>query len=248
MIRRTILIAGIAIRAVMFCQFNASSAQTGPATQPIAAPIRMVLVGDSTVCDYPASSPNRGWGQFIQERFNNVTVINLAASGRSTKTFISEGRWKKALDQKPDYVLIQFGHNDSHAATNPEATNAATDYQDNLRKYIDDSRAIGAVPILVTPMVRRVFDDQGKITDASLQPYADAMRAVAAEKKVPLVDLRASSKQLMEKIGPRAALDLANKMGDSTHFNEKGARAMADLVMKELPVVEPPLAHYLKGT
>src|SRR5262245_27320233 len=86
-------------------------------------PVRIVIIGDSTVCDYPDSRPERGWGQFVQERFNDsVKVVNLAVSGRSTKTFIQEGRWQQALAEKPDYVVIQFGHNDSHPAQNPEAT------------------------------------------------------------------------------------------------------------------------------
>jgi rhamnogalacturonan acetylesterase len=186
-----------------------------------------------------------GWGQFIQERFDNVAVINLAASGRSTKTFIEEGLWKKALEQKPDYVLIQFGHNDSHGPDKPESTDAATTYKDYLRRYIDDSRAIGATPILVTPMVRRTFDAAGQLIDA-LAPYADAMKDVAKDKKVPVIDLHASTKALVEKLGPDASAEMANKTGDATHFNEKGARAMAELVLKDLPLAEPKLKEYLK--
>jgi lysophospholipase L1-like esterase len=228
-----------------------------PATAPQGAPLplHLVIIGDSTVCDYPKTHTNRGWGQFIQERFRDgaVKVINLAAAGRSTKTFIAEGRWKKALAQKPDYILIQFGHNDSHSPDNPEATDPATDYKDYLRRYIDDSRAIGATPILVTPMVRRTFDAQGKITDAvappgrSLMLYVKAMKEVGDEKKVAVIDLHTSSKALMDKLGPSASADLANKKGDATHFNEKGARAMADLVMKGLPTAEPKLEPYLKA-
>src|SRR6185436_12431860 len=114
---------------------------------------------------------------------------------------------------------IQFGHNDSHGPGHPESTDAATDYQDYLRRYIDEARAMGAAPILVTPMVRRTFDARGKLQD-SLQPYADAMKAVGLEKKVPVIDLHASSKHLVEQLGPVAAADMANKKGDATHFNE----------------------------
>jgi lysophospholipase L1-like esterase len=210
-------------------------------------PVRIVLIGDSTVCNYPATRPDRGWGQFIEERFKEgtVTVINLAAGGRSTKTFIGEGRWEKALQEKPDYVLIQFGHNDSHAPEKPESTNAATDYKEYLRRYIDESRTIGATPILVTPMVRRSFDAEGKIT-GNLLPYAQAMKEVGSEEKVAVIDLYTASKALAEKLGPEASAEMANKPGDATHFNEKGARAMADLVMKELPTAEPKLKEYLK--
>ncbi|MHA3775164.1 rhamnogalacturonan acetylesterase [Verrucomicrobiota bacterium sgz303538] len=218
------------------------------ASDGASAPLRIVIVGDSTVCEYPTTRPDRGWGMFIEERFNEgaVKVINFAAAGRSTKTFIQEGRWKRALEEKPDYVLIQFGHNDSHGVEKPESTDAATDYKDYLRRYIDESRAVGASAILVTPMVRRTFDTQGKIT-SSLVPYANAMKEVGREKNVPVIDLHASSQALVEKLGPEAINAMANKKGDVTHFNEKGARAMADLVMKELPTAEPMLKAGLKA-
>ena len=228
---------------------------TARAADAATAPLRLVIIGDSTVCDYPAAHLNRGWGQFIGERFKagEVLVTNLAASGRSTRTFISEGRWQKALAQKPDYVLIQFGHNDSHAPARPEATDAATSYRDYLRRYIDESRAIGATPILVTPMVRRTFDAGGKIddlltaTNGSLGPYAEAMKAVGREKQAAVIDLFTASRQLMDRLGPVESAKLANKKGDATHFNRQGAQAMADLVMKELPLAEPRLKSHLKA-
>jgi lysophospholipase L1-like esterase len=220
-------------------------ATASPTTVTALKPLRLVIVGDSTVCEYPRTRPDRGWGQSIQERFNNVTVLDLAAAGRSTTTFVLEGRWQKALQAKPDYVIIQFGHNDSHAPDRPESTDAATTYKDYLRRYIDDSRAIGATPILVTPMVRRTFDSRGKLIDA-LVPYADAMKEVASEKGAALIDLHASSKALVEKLGPVGSATMANKKGDSTHFNEKGARAMADLVMEDLPAAVPKLVDNLR--
>lgn len=235
-------------RNVAVLVIAALSAAVCHAANPAPQPSRIVIIGDSTVCNYPADRPDRGWGQFIEERFREgtVKVINLAAAGRSTRTFIKEGRWEKALQEKPNFVLIQFGHNDSHSPDHAEATNAATDYREFLRRYIDDSRAIGATPILVTPMVRRIFDEQGKIKDALL-PYATAMKAVGEEKHVAVIDLHASSLTLAEKLGPEVAAEMENKKGDKTHFNEKGARAMADLVMQELPTAEPRLKAYLKA-
>lgn len=239
----------IFVLAVAMAAGGALAAEPSPAEQPAngrRAAVCVVILGDSTVCNYPDDSPTRGWGQYVQEYFNDsVRVVNMAKSGRSTKTFIAEGLWKKSLDEKPDYVLIQFGHNDSHAPDRPEATDAATDYTENLRRYVDEARAIGARPVLVTPMHRRTFDDEGRLADI-LQPYADAMKRVAAEKNVPLVDLHATSGRLFQKLGPVKCQELANKPDDRTHFNERGARAMAAMVMERLPEVEPSLASLMK--
>lgn len=185
----------IALMASLVCTVIASAQ----------APLRIVLVGDSTVSEYPSTRPDRGWGQFVEERFEPgaVEVINLAAPGRSTKTFIEEGRWQRALAQEPHYVIIQFGHNDSHAPQNPESTDAATDYKEYLRRYIDESRATGATPVLVTPVVRRTFDARGRIVEAHSPPnrplitYAAAMKEVGRDKNVATIDLNAVSKALV---------------------------------------------------
>jgi lysophospholipase L1-like esterase len=223
----------------VFLAFATSGVAENPAT-------KIVIIGDSTVCEYPADAPSRGWGHFIGEYFRDpVTIVNLAASGRSTKTFINEGRWAKALAEKPQFVLIQFGHNDSHAKEKPEATDAATDYRDYLRQYVKEAREIGATPVFVTPMCRRTFKADGTLEDI-LVPYADAMKAVAADLKVPVIDLHEMSSELYLKLGPEKCLELANKPGDATHFNEKGARAMAELVMSKLPGAVPELQPQLK--
>lgn len=210
-------------------------------------PVRMVIVGDSTVCNWPAKSVLRGWGMFIQDYFktNELQVINLAKPGRSTKTFIQEGRWAAALKLKPDYVLIQFGHNDSHPPNRPEHTDAKTTYRQYLRQYIDQSRAIGAKPVLITPMSRRYFKPDGKVENRLL-PYAEAMKIVAREKHVPLVDLNTASVKLWERLGPNGSNALADKPTDPTHFNAKGAEEMAHLIMQKLPTVEPSLKPCLK--
>lgn len=226
----------------------------GPAhAQPIPAEVlQIVITGDSTVSNYDLKGRDRGWGMFVEERFKPGTVVvtNLAAPGRSTKTFVSEKRWAKALAAKPSYVFIQFGHNDSHDPQNREATDYATDYKERLRRFIDESRAIGAVPILVTPMVRRQFDAQGKVVDAPppsrpLSAYANAMKEVALEKKAAFIDLHDSSRVLVEKMGPEGSAAFANKKGDATHFNEKGARAMADLIFEGLSAADAKLASLM---
>ena len=223
------------------------------AAQP-SLPLRIATIGDSTMCEYPEARPDRGWGHYVEEHFRPgiAKVFNTAASGRSTKTFIAEGLWAKTLAERPNYVFIQFGHNDSHEPTNHESTDAATTFKDYLRRYIDESRAAGATPILVTPMVRRKWDEAGNFSEAPPNPryrvlgtYAAAVREVGQEKKVPVIDLYASSLALFAKLGPVASSELANKPTDNTHFNEKGARAMADLVFREVPAAAPDLAKYL---
>jgi lysophospholipase L1-like esterase len=212
-----------------------------------AEPAKIAIVGDSTVCDYPPESPARGWGQFIAGYFDDsVKVVNLAASGRSTKTFLTEGRWAKTLAEKPALVLIQFGHNDSHPKERPESTDAATDYRENLRRYIDDARAAGATPVLVTPMLRRNWNPDGTLLDI-LQPYADAMKAVAAERKVPVIDLYTMSRELYLKVGQEKCAEFANLPTDHTHFGEKGARAMAELVMSKFAEAVPDWKARLKA-
>ena len=210
-------------------------------------PVKIAVIGDSTVCEYPEDTPNRGWGHFLGEYFKeNVKIVNLAASGRSTKTFINEGRWTKTLAEKPQFILIQFGHNDSHGKDHPEATDAATDYRDYLRRYVAEARMIGAVPVFITPMQRRTFKPDGTLDD-NLPPYAEAMKAVGAELHVPVVDLHEMSGALYLQLGPEKSLELANKPGDATHFGEKGARAMAKLVMSKLPGAVPELQPLLKA-
>ncbi len=209
------------------------------------------IAGDSTVCNFPEDAALRGWGQMIGEYFQpgSVKVANLAKSGRSTSTFRSVGLWDQLLAAKPNYILIQFGHNDSHGPDRhgldrPESTDPATSYSENLRRYVEESRKAGAIPILVTPMVRRTFGRDGKLKDV-LQVYADAMIAVGKETDAPVIDLHASSKKLVEGLGPKESAKMANKDGDRTHFNAKGARKMAELVIEGLPQANADLAKLL---
>jgi lysophospholipase L1-like esterase len=195
-----------------------------------AKPLKIAIIGDSTVADYKDTDPLRGWGQMLPEFFVPGTQIdNLAQNGRSTKTFLINPRWKKALDDKADFLLIQFGHNDSHRplAQHPEATVADGDYADNLRKYIAAARADGETPILVTPMHRRTFQPDGMVTQ-ELLPYVRSMEKVAQEQKVPVIDIYTKSGELFEKLGDAGSTDFTPK--DRTHFGPKGARVMAYFV------------------
>jgi len=215
---------------------------------PALKPIRIVLVGDSTVASYARPPKDRpdltGWGQVFGESFNDqVTVVNHAQSGRSSKSFIREGRWQKALDAKGDYVFIQFGHNDC-PGKGDRSTDPNTDFQDYLRQYIDQSRAAGAKPVLVTPVSRRTFAG-GKI-HTTLQPYADAMLKVGKEKGAPVIDLHAASMELFNRLGDEGSADLTASAADRTHFSRKGGRAIARLVAEALPKAVPELQPYLK--
>ncbi len=213
-----------------------------------APPIRIVVIGDSTVASYAKPPKDRpdltGWGQVFGEYFGpNVQVLNHAKSGRSSKSFQKEGLWTKALEDKPDYVFIQFGHNDC-PGKGDRTTDPATDFRDYLRKYIEDSRKAKARPILVTPMTRRVF--QGGTIHTILRPYAEAMIAVGQEQKVPVIDLHAASVKLFNRLGDAGSADLSASSSDRTHFSRKGANAIAKLIVEELPEAEPRLKPSLQ--
>lgn len=216
-----------------------------------AAPVKIALVGDSTVCNYPPGSIQHGWGQMLPEFLSpEVTVVNEATGGMSTKNF-PPAVWQKVLDARPDYVLIQFGHNDNHKGR-PEGTDADTDYKENLRRYVGEARAAGLNPVLVTPPHRRRFKN-GSLT-RELAPYADAMKAVSTEMSVPVVDLYASSGALFDRLGEEGSdaltmndLDRGKKPGsDRTHFTESGAREMARLVAKDLAEVDSVLKSQIR--
>ena len=235
-----------AVLAGCITQIQTSSAQMEKSMNS-KAKINVILVGDSTVADYKPELVIRGWGQVIPGFFNNdVKVINQAISGRSTKTFIQAGDWDKTLKlvKQGDCVLIQFGHNDSHAKDKPESTDADTNYSEFLRKYVDDVRAAQATPILITPMHRGKFE-KGRIS-AELQPYADAMKKIAREKDVVCIDLYISSGSLMQELGPDGIAPLFCAPEDRTHFSEKGAVAIAELIVKDLSAAKTPLSSYLR--
>ncbi|MDQ8207901.1 rhamnogalacturonan acetylesterase [Coraliomargarita sp. SDUM461003] len=204
------------------------------------APIKIALIGDSTACEYPAEAKLRGWGQMLPKFLpEHVEIFNAARGGLSTKTY-PDWLWNCVLESNADYLLIQFGHNDSHAKGRPESTDAATDYRDNLIRFIREARAAGIEPILVTPVRRRLFKD-GALT-SELSPYRDGMYAVAEAEAVKLIDLHELSGQLYTDLGEAGSeaftpnfVDHADRPGsmDLTHFTETGATAMAALVAKE---------------
>ncbi len=205
--------------------------------------IRVILVGDSTVND------QGGWGAGLKPLFDDgVECVNYAKNGRSSKSFIEEGHWQKALAGGADYVLIQFGHNDMPGKGPERETDPNTTYRDWMSRYVDESRAIGAVPVLVTSMTRRNFRD-GKIVTL-LGDYAQAVRELAREKGVPLVDLHASSIELLNQLGPAESETLGpivDGRPDRTHLSAKGqavmAAVVADLLREAVPELGPHLSR-----
>ena len=173
-------------------------AQTDP---PPFKATKIILVGDST------TAVNSGWGgAFCGKRVTStVACVNLGRGGRSTKTYRAEGSWTLALGEMKGgpfvetYVLIQFGHNDAYGRAE-RMTDLKTEFPANLKRFVEETRAAGAVPVLVTPLSRRQFKD-GKLID-DLIPWADTVRAVAAETGTPLVDLNVRSAEAAQALGP----------------------------------------------
>ncbi len=223
------------------CIAAVAALMTSPQTNA-ADSLTIVTVGDSTVANYHQEDNKRGWGQVIGDYLSpSVKVINVAECGRSTKTFFDTAHWQEALKAKPDYIFIQFGHNDSHAKDKPESTDAATDYQDYLRRYIKEAREAGAKPILVTPMHRVIFDKNTGAITQELKPYADAMKQVATETNTPLIDLHTLSGDAFQAIGESGVDGLTASNQDRTHFTDKGARIIAKLVAEAAGKIDPKL-------
>ncbi len=199
---------------------------------------KFLLAGDSTVASYAPTIPTVGWGQVLDSTLKSgVEVVNLATSGRSTKSFIDEKRWEKLVEQvRPgDIVLIQFGHNDQKK-DKPEVYAAAeTDFQTNLKRFIADVRAKQGKVILCTPVSRRMQDAAGKVKP-TLGAYPDAVRAVGKETDTPVIDLTLFTAELYEKLGVEESRKLFNGVvspsgqEDYTHYGKNGA----DLVAREV--------------
>jgi len=209
----TALSAQAAAAATAAAAAPAASASTMPvsatSTTPLAAS-KIVLVGDST------TAVQGGWGpSFCAQHVTSfLSCLNLARGGRSTSNYRAEGSWEIALKElrsggyRQVVVLIQFGHNDQPGKPG-RSTDLATEFPANLRRYVNDARAAGARPVLVTPLTRRQFE-RGQLID-DLAPWAAATRAVARELQVPLIDLHARSRALVQGMGPVLAMRLAQQ-------------------------------------
>jgi lysophospholipase L1-like esterase len=215
--------------------------------EPVDVPT-LYLAGDSTVTDQPAM-PNASWGQRLPAFFApDIAVANHAESGETLKSFVTEQRLDKLLStlRAGDWVMIQFGHNDQKTQWPQTYADAATTYRAWLRAYLAEIRRRGATPLLVTSPERRNFDTAGRIVP-TLGDYPDAVRAVAREDHVALLDLNALSVRFYEALGPRnAPRAFADDGRDKTHFNEYGAQQLARCIVEALRSADPALTAGLE--
>ena len=224
---------------------------------------RIFLIGDSTCANKnPYDAPETGWGQVLPELFSTaVEIQNHAVNGRSTRSFRNQGLWKKVYDQlhKGDYVFIQFGHNDQKESDTTRYAAAQTDYRKNLIRYIEETQAKGATPVLFTPVMRRKFDEDGKFVDQHGE-YPVVVREIAKQYNITLIDMHASSQIVIEQHGVEGSKKIFMNVAagiyakfpkgieDNTHFTAYGARLMANLAADGLVISGNPLRNFLKKT
>jgi lysophospholipase L1-like esterase len=225
-------------------------------------PVTVYLAGDSTMAaKLPEKRPETGWGEAFQPCLaaETVRVENRAKNGRSTRTFLSEGLWRGIADslRAGDWVFIQFGHNDE-STDKPDRYTPPADYRANLARFVDETRAKGATPVLLTPVMRRRFDSTGTVRDSHGE-YPDIVRAVAVERQVALIDLHRESARVLARYGPDSSRALFLQLApgananypagvqDNTHFSPLGARLMAGLVVDAIRRLQLPLATLLRG-
>ena len=220
-------------------------------------PINIYLAGDSTVANCPPNeAPMAGWGQVFQSFFTEEVIVhNHAKGGASTNSFIAEGRLRPILEsiQPDDYLFIQFGHNDQK----PYGTEPYTTYKAYLTEYIMGARKKGAIPILLTSVHRRNFD-QNEVLVNTLGDYPQSMLELAKKLEVQLIDLSAKTAQLYQSLGVEGSKQLftwfnahehpnfPSGIQDNTHFCEAGAREVAKLVIEGIKELQLPIRSFIK--
>jgi lysophospholipase L1-like esterase len=201
------------------------------------------LLGDSTVCDQPRE-PYASWGQMLTRFFQpDIAIASHAESGESLKSSFGAKRLEKVLSllRAGDYVLIQYAHNDEKEKG--DGIGAFTSFKASLKQYVEAIRKKGGNPILITPMHRRTFDAEGKITN-SHGDYPEAVRQAAKEENVSLIDLTAMSKDFYEALGKERS-GLAFKDGDGTHHNNYGAYELAKMIVESIRSQQLGLSKFL---
>lgn len=223
--------------------------------------ITIFMIGDSTMADknLTGENPERGWGQMLPGYLSeDIRVDNHAQNGRSSKSFIDEGRWDKVLSliKKGDYVFIQFGHNDEKPKADRH-TDPGTTFDANLSRFVNETRAKGGIPVLFNSIVRRNFGAAAELIDTH-GAYLDSPRNVAKELNVPFIDMNKITHDLVEGLGPDASTKLfvwvtpntvpAIPKGreDNTHLNIYGGRVIAGLTVDVIAKTIPELAQYVR--
>lgn len=215
-------------------------------------------IGDSTMANKKAEvAPETGWCQVFHEFVTeNVEIRNRAVNGRSTKSFINEGRWTSILDslKAGDYVFIQFGHNDEKFQDSTRFTDPFTSYKKNLERFVREAREKGTTPILFTSIVRRKFEN-GLLKDTH-GDYPEATRLVAAEMNVPLIDLQLLTAGAVTALGDEPSKQIylwtpptdkfTKERQDDTHLCTKGARLVAKLAAQQWMLLDNSLTKNLK--
>ncbi|WP_456276451.1 rhamnogalacturonan acetylesterase [Bacillus sp. AK128] len=221
--------------------------------------ISIFIAGDSTASSYSSEVfPRAGWGQVLHHFFTDeIRVINEAASGRSSKSFIEEGRLRTITNQlrEGDYLFIQFGHND--AKNDERYTEAMTSFKYYVSQYIDTAWNKRAIPILITPVQRRSFNEEGIMEDThGLYPFA--IHQLGLENNIPVIDLTSKSKAFIESIGVNKSKEVflwlepgkhehyPHGVEDNTHFSTQGAKEIAKLIVEGIVELKIPLEKFLR--
>lgn len=206
-------------------------------------------IGDSTVQfnkidTYPQTGMSQVLSLFTAE---GITVHPHGKNGRSTKSFLEEGRFEpvKAALSEGDFLLIQFGHNDEKHQDPSRYTEPFGAYQENLRYFIAQARKKGAYPVLITPIARRLFDEQGRFRPGSHGEYPEAVRRVGALEQVPVADLTALTEAYLAELGDEASRPLFVWPKDNTHLKPEGAVKMVSFLCEELRKFGKPYSELL---
>ncbi len=193
----------------------------------------IVIIGDSTVANYSYKSDKGGWGEFLGGYLPNAKIINYAKSGKSSKTFYLDGLWDKSIEtlKRNMILLIQFGHNDSHV--NSKEGTTLNEYTAFLTHYIHEAKKKGAYPVLVTPMHRLKFDENGHLKQY-LQKYERTMLSLANTENIPCINLYAYSEKIFEALGEKATSVFSPNKVDRTHFSKTGAAILAAYIAQSI--------------
>lgn len=210
---------------------------------------KIFYIGDSTVqLNKYDTFPQTGMSQeLVRYTAAHVTVLPHGKNGRSTKSFIEEGRFESVRAEmgEGDFLFIQFGHNDEKSADPSRYTTPYGTYQENLRFFINEARNVGAYPVLITPIARRLFDENGVFRPGSHGDYPDAVRKLGEAENVPVADLTALTEEMVAALGDEPSKPLYVWPKDNTHLKPEGAVRFVGLLCGELRRFGAPYADLL---